>query len=73
MSRVFAREAASKVAFDGLRWVVGAGATDSAAGPTPFVTSLGLDAVRAAQAGLITDMDRVADAIYGRAPASSKD
>jgi hypothetical protein len=67
---VFAREAASKVAFDGLRWVVGAGAADSVAGPTPLESSLGLDAVCSAQVGLIADMDRVADAIYGRVRAS---
>jgi acyl-CoA dehydrogenase len=66
MSRVFAREAASKVAFDGLRWVVGAGGADSAAGLAPLESSLGLDAIRSAQVGLIADMDRVADAIYGR-------
>jgi acyl-CoA dehydrogenase len=63
MSRVFAREAASKVAFDGLRWVVGTG---SGAGLTAFETSLGLDAIRTAQAGLTADMDRVADALYAR-------
>ena len=63
MSRVFARQAAYKVAEDGLRWVIGAGqGTDLA----PFVTSLGLDAVHAAQAGLVADMDSVADALYGR-------
>ncbi len=27
------------------------------------------DAIRAAQAGLVADMDRVADVLYGRAPA----
>jgi acyl-CoA dehydrogenase len=66
MSRVFAREAASKVAFDGLRWVTGAAGAGSATAPSAFETTLGLDAVRAAQAGLIADMDRVADAIYAR-------
>ncbi len=64
MSRVFAREAASKVAFDGLRWVIGA--VDAGTAMTPFETTLGLDAVRAAQAGLLADMDLVADALYGR-------
>ncbi len=63
-SRVFGREAAHEVAHDGLRWVFGAGAgTDM----TPFVADLGLDAVNAAQAGVVADMDRVADALYGRA------
>jgi acyl-CoA dehydrogenase len=73
MSRVFAREAASKVAFDGLRWVVGAGAADTAAALAPLESSLGLDAIRGAQVGLIADMDRVADAIYGRVSAPTKD
>jgi alkylation response protein AidB-like acyl-CoA dehydrogenase len=62
MSRVFARDAAHKVACDGLRLVTGAG------GPLP-AADLGLDAVGAAQAGLIADMDRIADVLYGRADA----
>jgi alkylation response protein AidB-like acyl-CoA dehydrogenase len=61
MSRVFARDAAHKVACDGMRWVTGAGGTLMNA-------DLGLG-VRAAQAGLIPDMDYVADALYGRASA----
>ena len=63
MARVFAREAATKVAEEGTRWVVGAAdpgaARDLAAG-------LPLDAVRAAQTGLIADMDAVADVLYAR-------
>ena len=66
MSRVFAREAAHKAACDGLRLVTGAGAAESAAPTSTLETSLGLAAVNAAQAGLITDMDRVADALHGR-------
>ncbi|MFI1994547.1 acyl-CoA dehydrogenase family protein [Actinoplanes sp. NPDC020271] len=62
ISRVFAREAALKVAEEGLRWVTGALPAGSA------TTALPLDQVRAVQAGLIADLDRVADAIYGRAP-----
>jgi alkylation response protein AidB-like acyl-CoA dehydrogenase len=65
MSRVFARDAAFKVACDGLRLVTGAGGPAS----TPMDTDLRLDAVRAAQAGLIPDMDHVADVLYGRADA----
>ncbi|GAA4607338.1 alkylation response protein AidB-like acyl-CoA dehydrogenase [Actinoplanes octamycinicus] len=61
ISRVFARDAALKVAEEGLRWLVGAGSADLAA-------TLPLDRVRAVQAGLIADLDRIADAIYGRAP-----
>jgi alkylation response protein AidB-like acyl-CoA dehydrogenase len=62
ISRVYAREAAMKVAEEGLRWVGGA-LPDSACGPTG---SLPLDAVRAAQAGLLADMDLVADTLYRR-------
>ncbi len=64
ISRVYAREAAMKVAEEGLRWVCGAlpsGASTELAGSLP------LDAVRAAQAGLVADMDFVADVLYGRA------
>jgi acyl-CoA dehydrogenase len=68
MSRVFAREAAQKVAEEGLRWVIGASADGSAA--TSLESSLRLDAVRAAQARLVADMDHVADALYGRADAN---
>jgi len=76
MSRVFARDAAQKVACEGMRWVIGArapgagagvkGAPEAGGADTTFVTSLELDAVCAAQAGLVADMDRVADALYGR-------
>jgi hypothetical protein len=68
MSRVFARDAALRVTCDGLRWVTGAGG-DFAGGP--LGGSLRLDAACAAQEGLIADMDRVADAIYGRSGAAS--
>jgi acyl-CoA dehydrogenase len=64
MSRVFARDAALRVACDGLRWVAGAGG-DSAGGGT------WLAAACAAQEGLITDMDQVADVLYGRSGAAS--
>jgi alkylation response protein AidB-like acyl-CoA dehydrogenase len=67
VSRIFAREAALKVAEDGLRWVVGAGGvsdTELAA----FETTLGIPAIHRAQAGLISDMDYVADVLYSRAP-----
>ena len=58
LSRVFSREAALKVAEEGLRWVAGAGSGADLAAALP------LDRVRAAQAGLLGDMDRVADALY---------
>jgi alkylation response protein AidB-like acyl-CoA dehydrogenase len=66
ISRVFAREAALKVAEEGLRWVVGAGGVTDAEMPA-FETSLQLTAVHRAQAGLISDMDFIADVLYSRA------
>jgi alkylation response protein AidB-like acyl-CoA dehydrogenase len=62
MSRVFARDAALKVACDGLRWVTGAGAAPA----VDLESSLNLAAVHAAQSGLVADMDTIADALYGR-------
>jgi len=67
VSRIFAREAALKVAEEGLRWVVGAGGVSDAELAT-FETTLGIPAIHRAQAGLISDMDYVADALYSRAP-----
>ena len=84
MARVFARDAALRVACEGLRWVTGAGgvaaqpvgnpgADASGHRAIPLETSLGLDAVCAAQAGLIADMDLVADALYGRGGPASRE
>jgi alkylation response protein AidB-like acyl-CoA dehydrogenase len=66
ISRTFARDAALKVAEDGLRWVIGAGGISDAeiAG---FEASLGLPAIHRAQSGLIADLDYIADVLYGRA------
>ena len=66
VSRVFAREAALKVAEEGVRWVCGAGALSDAEIAT-FETSLQLSAVHRAQAGLMSDMDFIADVLYARA------
>jgi alkylation response protein AidB-like acyl-CoA dehydrogenase len=66
LSRVFAREAALKVAEEGLRWVAGAGAVSDAE-MAAFETSLGLPAIHRAQAGLLSDMDYIADVLYNRA------
>jgi alkylation response protein AidB-like acyl-CoA dehydrogenase len=65
VSRIFAREAAMKVGTEGVRWVVGAGGVRDAE-MSAFETSLGLPAIHRAQAGLIADMDYVADVLYGR-------
>jgi alkylation response protein AidB-like acyl-CoA dehydrogenase len=64
-SRIFAREAAFKAGEEGARWVVGAGGISGSELPA-FETSLGLTAIHQAQAGLISDMDYVADVLYGR-------
>ncbi len=66
ISRVFARDAALKVAEDGLRWVIGAGGV-SEGEIAGFETSLGLPAIHRAQSGLISDLDYIADVLYGRA------
>jgi alkylation response protein AidB-like acyl-CoA dehydrogenase len=62
ISRVYAREAAAHISESGLRWV--RGAVDPNADLTAVEASLQLDAIRAAQRGLIADMDRIAAAIY---------
>ncbi len=64
LSRVFAREAALKVAEEGLLWTTAAGPQDTDLGL--FEGSLGLPAVHRAQAGLLADMDAARDALYGR-------
>ena len=71
ISRIFARQAALKVAQDGVQWVVGAGGLTDAELPA-FEASLGLQAIRRAQAGLVADMDLVADALYGRTAKEQK-
>jgi hypothetical protein len=67
MSRVFAREAAQKVALDGSRWV--AGTLEPGSPVLARLTGIPSDAIRAAQGGLVADMDHVADVLYGRIPA----
>lgn len=65
ISRVYAREAAHKVADEGLRLTVGAGGIGDA-DLAAFEASLQLPAIHRAQAGLIADMDYIADVIYER-------
>jgi alkylation response protein AidB-like acyl-CoA dehydrogenase len=66
ISRIFAREALLKVGESGLCWVIGAGGVRDADIPA-FEASLGLPAIHRAQVGLVSDMDYVADILYGRA------
>ncbi len=64
-SRVFAREAANRVAVEGMRWVLGSaepGTLDAAA----LAHNAELDAIERAQPGLLSDMDAVSAATYAR-------
>ncbi|MBX7222215.1 MAG: acyl-CoA dehydrogenase family protein [Blastocatellia bacterium] len=65
ISRVFARDAALRIAQEGMKWVAGAnGVTD--AEMTGFETALRLSAIHRAQKGLFDDMTAVADTLYDR-------
>jgi acyl-CoA dehydrogenase len=64
MARIHAREAALKMAADGLRWAIGAGQTDPS-----LPNTLNLPAIYAAQAGLIEDMNLVAGKLVEAFPA----
>ena len=66
MSRVFAREAASKLLSEGMRAVGGTLGEGDIGG---LEAQLGTSAIHAAQAGRVGDMDRVADALYDRGKA----
>jgi alkylation response protein AidB-like acyl-CoA dehydrogenase len=64
MARVHAREAALKVASEGLRWAIGAGQADA-----NLKQQLNLDAAVDAQAGLVEDMDKIAADLVRAFPA----
>lgn len=64
MSRIHARDAALKIATDGLRWAIGAGQSDP-----NLAGSLNLPAIYAAQAGLLDDMDFVGRKLVEAFPA----
>ncbi len=64
MSRLHARDAALKIATDGLRWAIGAGQSDP-----NLAGSLNLPAIYAAQAGLLEDMDFVGKKLVAAFPA----
>jgi alkylation response protein AidB-like acyl-CoA dehydrogenase len=68
MARLFAREAARKVAFEGAAHIVGAGGAGD--DPAALGAALQLNEIVRAQAGTTSDMDRVADALYGRTRAA---
>jgi alkylation response protein AidB-like acyl-CoA dehydrogenase len=71
LSRVFAREAAIKVAENGLRWIVAAGGLTENDIPD-FEKRIGLAAIHKTQLGLISDLDFIADVLYGRAAKRSE-
>jgi alkylation response protein AidB-like acyl-CoA dehydrogenase len=64
MARIHARDAALRIANDGLRWAIGAGQTDP-----NLPNTLNLPAIYAAQAGLIEDMNLVASKLIEAFPA----
>jgi alkylation response protein AidB-like acyl-CoA dehydrogenase len=69
VARVCGRETALDLATDGLRWLLGA---EVGAGDVPALAAeLGRPEIEAAQAGLLADMDEVADALYGRVACST--
>ncbi|MBK8989044.1 MAG: acyl-CoA dehydrogenase family protein [Chloroflexi bacterium] len=58
LARIHGRDAALKVATDGLRWAIGAGQTDP-----NLANSLNLPGIYQAQTGLLEDMDQAAEAL----------
>lgn len=68
-SRVFAREAATKVADEGVRWVLGAG-DPGALDPAALAKAVGSEPIQRAQTGLLLDMDEVARAAYANVEPS---
>jgi alkylation response protein AidB-like acyl-CoA dehydrogenase len=64
LSRIYARDAALKIATEGLQWSVGAGQTDPR-----LADSLNLPAIYQAQTGLIEDMDCAARKLVEAFPA----
>ena len=64
ISRIFAREAGHRIVSEGLRWISGGsdnGVSESLADEARF------QKVLQAQSGLLSDMNKVADHLYGRA------
>jgi alkylation response protein AidB-like acyl-CoA dehydrogenase len=68
LSRIFAREAAVKLASEGMRWSVGSAHLQDKE-VSNLESRLGLPRLFGAQAGLVQDMDLFADILYGRKTA----
>ena len=62
MARILARQAAAKVASDGVALVIGADSSE----PAWLADAMNLRALHSAQLGMIEDMNNVADALYER-------
>ena len=62
ISRIYARQAALRIATEGLRWIYGTYATNGA-GANDLEGVLNLAAIHRAQRGLLADMDLVAQAL----------
>ena len=62
ISRIYAREAALRVASEGLRWIYGTASLDDA-GFAELERALNMSAIHRAQGGLLADMDRVAETL----------
>jgi alkylation response protein AidB-like acyl-CoA dehydrogenase len=71
MARTFSREAALKVAEEGVRCVIGAGGVSDSE-LVVLEAAMGLSAIHRAQAGLMADLDEIADVLYGRAAKSAQ-
>jgi alkylation response protein AidB-like acyl-CoA dehydrogenase len=71
MARTFAREAALKVAVEGLEGVAGAGSMTRSE-LAAFAAALGMPAIHAAQAGLLSDMGFIADVLYDRVSKAAR-
>ncbi|MGZ4816996.1 MAG: acyl-CoA dehydrogenase family protein [Terriglobales bacterium] len=71
LARIFARDAALKVAEDGMRLIIGGGGVSDSELPA-FEEALRLPAIHRAQKGLLADMDAIADVLYDRAAKSAR-
>jgi len=71
IARIFAREAAMKVAQNGVKCIVGAGGVSDEEMPL-FEAALSTTAIHRAQKGLVEDMDYVADVVYNRVKKSNE-
>jgi alkylation response protein AidB-like acyl-CoA dehydrogenase len=67
ISRIFARDAALRVAQEGPRWIAASIPAGADADLASLEAELNWRAIQRAQAGLMEDMDFVADVLYGRA------